>query len=588
MATPQIVDELIVTLSLDAESYQQAEKKIERETGRTFRKQQDRARQTDRTVGDQQKRLKSLASGVKGFAVMVAGAVGVVAGLGVAVNGALSGLLGFETGLRRQAVGTGMSNRQMQAWSATARRLGADANAGAEAMANLAREQKLGLVTGNAPTMQALARIGVDINPNRAIEDILGDAQNRYRNAPEGQRQQIETSLLASGVSVDLVLMIKSEIDARDAYTRSFAQSAEENRKALDQLADSYESIKASGISVAATLLTALQPAIERGAERLGEFAIKVAEFARDVEDAGGGVAGLQAALDKHVPQLAASLQVMGDVTAVVVDQLQLFWQSLKDLGTWVRYFLNFSRAPWGSKPLGTDLGERISAGGSALADWWKGRVASARAGSAGGMDAVYGRNLDRAADPMTGVYSRNLERSSGGANAQELMSMLTSQYGLSVSQAAAVAANWQRESGLNPGAFNGAGGGTGARGLAQWRGARTDAFRQRYGVMPDRATIAQQVEFAMTDPYEKALMAKAFAAGGSAEQLGASYSRIYEAHGNTVEDARRGTMASQLAGTQGRPINIENMTVNTDSPTEFAQGLQRLDTTQPYNTVVR
>src|SRR6185503_17310267 len=139
---------------------------------------------------DQQKRLKDVAAGVRSFAGQVTAAVGVVTGLGAAVGGVLTGLLGFETGLRRQAVGTAMSNKQMQAWGATARRLGADANAGAEAIAALAKERQQFELTGNAPTMQALARMGVNVDRGRPLEDVLAQAQQIYRNAPEGQRQQ--------------------------------------------------------------------------------------------------------------------------------------------------------------------------------------------------------------------------------------------------------------------------------------------------------------------------------------------------------------------------------------------------------------
>lgn len=589
MANASVIDELIVTLNLDAEPYQRAEKKIEQETGRTFRKQQDRARQTDRTNRDQQKRLKDVAMGVKGFATVVAGAVGIVTGLGVAVGGVLTGLLNFDTNLRRQSVGTGLSNRQMQAWGATARRMGADASAGAEAIANLAKEQRRGVFSGQAPTLVALSKMGVNAGPGRAIEDILSDAQRMYRAAPSGQQRQIEDILGLQGVSDDLILMIKSETNVRDAYAKSLEQARDENIKASAAWADTLETLKSAGIKAAGILQDILSPAIERGAIKLVELATQLDEFVRDMQEAGGGLDGFMYALDKHAPVLAASLQVMGDITSVVVDQLKLFWQSLKDLGSWVRYFLNFSRAPWGNKPLGNDLADRLSAGAGALSDWWRGRVASARANSSSAMDSVYSRNLDKAADPMDAVFARNLERvSPASSSAQDLMAMLTGQYGLTVPQAAAVAANWQRESGLKGSAFNAEGGGSGARGLAQWRGARSEAFKRRFGVMPDQGTIAQQVEFAMTDPYERTLMSRAFAGGGSAAQLGESYSRIYEAHGNTAEDARRGALAGSLAGGASSTVNIQNMTVQTNSPEQFVGGLQRIDTTQPYNTVVR
>lgn len=605
MANQNVIDELIVQLTLDAEKYSRAEAKIDRDADRTFRNQQERARRTDRTNRDQQRRLKDVASGVKAFALQVTAAVGVVTGLGAAVGGVLSGFLNFETGLRRQAVGTALSNRQMQAWGATARRMGADANAGAEAIANLAREQKIGLQTGNAPTLQGLARIGVNIDPSRSIEDVLAQAQSIYRGAPKAQRQQYETTLLASGVSADLVLMIKSEIDARDAYARSFSQAAEENRKALDQLADSYESIKASGIAVAATLLEALQPAIASGAEQLQTFATKVADFSRSVQDAGGGVDAFQSSLDKHLPWLGHLFEGFRLLGGVV----QGVWQGLKNLMDWlptqgqgVRNFLNRSRNPFGTEPLGdaiqnaagravrglfgNDSGDIGAVGRANLAvnDWL--RKATAKPGDATGLP----RNIEN--DPPARL-PRNIENDAPiGSDAQSLMTTLTSQYGLSVPQAAALVANWQRESGLRPNAINREGGGTGARGLAQWRGARTEAFRKRYGVMPDQASVAQQVEFALTDPYERSLLNKSFAVGGDADQLGVAVSKIYEAHGNVREDLRRGREAGALAagygGQPGATVNIQNLNVQSNDAQSFVGDLQRLDTTQPYNSVIR
>jgi len=597
----QVVDELIVTLSLDAEPYQKVEAQVERSTDRTFRKQQDRARVTDRTNKDQQRRLKDVAAGVRSFGLQVAAAVGVVTGLGAAIGGTLSGFLSFETGLRRQAVGTALSNKQMQAWSATARRLGADASAGAEAIAALAKEQRQGVLTGNAPTLQALARMGVNIDTSRSLQDILGEAQNRYRAAPAGQRQQFEDSLAAQGVSADLILMIKSERDVHDAFTQSLAQATEENRKALDKLADAFESIKATSVTVAGTLLEALQPAIETAAVKLAEWATKLAEFTNDVQAAGGGVDGFRAALDKNAPQVSQALRTMGDVISVINNEIRKTARGFAQLGELLYWVLNRIRAPWGSQGLvddaqsrirqwtGTAQGQTVAQNlGQRLSNWWGRTAAASRA-----MDLAEGRT------GFAGVGVRGRARPAAGgaatgmrADAQGLMNTLITQHDLTVAEAAAVVANWQRESGLNSAAFNPAGGGTGARGLAQWRGARSEAFRKRYGVMPDQGSIDQQVEFALTDPYERELLLRSLRAGGTAAEKGRSFSQLYEAHGNVREDIRRGADAQRLAntygGTAGASVNIQNMTVQTPDANALVGGLQRLGGSQSYNTVIR
>lgn len=594
-----IVDELIVRLTLDTEEYSRAERRIGRDTDRTFRQQQERARRTDRTNRDQMRRLKDMGAGVRSFGVQVAAATGLITGMGVAVGGILTGFLGFQTQLSRQTVSTGLSNRQMQAWSATARRMGADAEAGGQAIAALAKEQKQFNLTGSGPTMQALASFGVNVNPGRNIADILADAQGAYRNAAPGQQMQMEATLAAQGVSDDLILMIKSEIGVREAYSRSLEQATAANDEAMAKLRDGLESLKAQAIGAAGALLTALEPAIKVGAEKLGELTTKVVKFANDLTDAGISVDGFQGALDKNFPVLGHLFEgfgLLGDLVSDLVPAFQNLLGWLKDKGGRVREVVNRVRNPFGTGGLADGIeslggGARPDDGGLtlgnraalALSDWW-------------------GRVTARPSAPPRNIEPELLARSTGTAaatpaNAQGIMATLTSQYGLTVSQAAAVVANWQAESSLNPGAVNPTGGGTGARGLAQWRGARTQAFRQRYGKMPNEATVAQQIEFAMTDPYERGLMQRAWASagGGGASALGTAFSRVYEAHGNVAEDNRRGRLAAQYAGAPAAgagatstSVNIQNMTVQTNNPGEFAQGLQRIDSTQPYNSVVR
>lgn len=615
----QVVDELIVTLSLDAEPYEKAEARVERTTDRTFRKQQDRARTTDRVNKDQQKRLKDVAAGVRSFAGQVTAAVGIVTGLGVAVGGALTGLLGFETGLRRQAVGTAMSNKQMQAWGATARRLGADASAGAEAIAALAKERQQFELTGNAPTMQALARMGVNVDRGRPLEDVLSQAQQIYRNAPDGQRQQYENTLAAQGVSSDLILMIKSERDVREAFTQSLSQATEENRKALDALADAFESIKATGISVSATLLEALQPAIETGAEKLNDFAINLAKFTKDVADAGGGVNGFQKALDDNIPSLGRLFEgfrmegkFLSDAASVITTRFRETGDALGILWTRITGWLNIARAPWGSKGLADDLRDRWNSvtganqhqtagqrAALALSDWWGNLVNHSRPATADNPNPQgLPRNIENdGANPNPHNLPRNIENDigSGRASPEALMNKLITQYGLSVQEAAAVVVNWQGESGLKSNAINMEGGGRGARGIAQWRGARLEAFQKRYGRTPDQSSIDDQVEFALTDPYERDLLLRSLRSGdGSAAAMGRGVSQYYEAHGNVREDIRRGVKAQQMAATYrgattpAAPVTINNMTVQTSNPAEFVGGLQRLDGSQSYNTVIR
>ncbi|HEY1441403.1 MAG TPA: phage tail tip lysozyme [Mycobacterium sp.] len=108
----------------------------------------------------------------------------------------------------------------------------------------------------------------------------------------------------------------------------------------------------------------------------------------------------------------------------------------------------------------------------------------------------------------------------------------------------------------LNINAFNPAGGGQGAQGIAQWRGARIDAFRRIYGHDPRGAPLQEQLEFVQHE-FETS-------EAGAAARLRGSTS-AYDAGGNVVqyfgrplpqdvasERARRGGFAQGLAGRFG------------------------------------
>lgn len=607
MPGPSIVDELVVRLRLDAKEYKKTEKEVDDQVDRTERKQKDRDVKRKRRDEEQRKRWRELGTEAKVFTKTVGAAALAIVGLGAAVVGSLSSLNAFELGLRRQGVSTGLSNRQLQAWGSTARRLGADADAGADAIANLAREQKQFRLTGEAPTLQALARAGVRVSPDASIPDILASAQQVYRGAAPAQRQQLEATLAAQGVSPDLILMIKSEKDAREAYTQSLAEATTENRKALDAFADAVASAKASMVSLSNTLATALQPVTQRVAEWLSQAAVRASEFADKVIKAGGGLDGFVTVVDKEAPALGTALHTLADVIDVVrlgFKKLGELIDALTGTGGWADRFnarvqqevAKPDHSPvYGVVNALQNVGKGIASGAKRL---WGQTVEEAHA------EGIQTLGAPKPVSWITpGMVNPPKPPSPGQAAPSDALALTRKlvDSGLSVPQAAAVTANWLEESGGNPAAFNPAGGGLGARGLPQWRGARAEAFRARYGVLPDQAPIDQQVQFMLTDPYEKSLLAKSFAGGGDAAALGQAYSRIYEAHGNAAEDVLRGQRAAQLAAqyrsatpgvvtgeNAGNTFSIQTMTVVASNPTELASGIARQSGVPSYNSAVR
>jgi hypothetical protein len=253
----QVVDELVVKLKLDTKEYDRADKTVNTKV--------------EKTAG----MLSKLGKGVAFLATAVAG-----------MSAAIVTLVNFEARMRRLAVATGLSNRAMQAWGSTARRLGGDAESGRQAIADLAREQKTFQFTGSAPTLTALARLGVRAGPGVSVTDMLAQAQQIYRGSSAGQRENIEAGLSAQGVSDDLILMIKSEKDVREQYTKSYKESADENRKALDAIVDKMETannasikVTAKSVDVAYDATNAVVKGLHVVADELQAFAGKVKQF---------------------------------------------------------------------------------------------------------------------------------------------------------------------------------------------------------------------------------------------------------------------------------------------------------------------
>jgi hypothetical protein len=592
-----VVDELVVKLTLDTGEFKKADKQVDQQVEKTEKKRVKEDDKRSKREKEQIKRTKqatsetkTLTSALKGMSLSLAGVLGVgsVAGL----VGSVVALAGMETNLRRTAVSTNLSNREMQAWGSTARRLGADASSGAQAIADLAREQQQFNITGSAPTLAAFSRMGIRAGADTPIADILEQAQHMYRASSPAQQRQIESGLSAQGVSPDLILMIKSETDARAAYTKSLTETAEENKKALAAVADAMSAVENSAINVANSLATILQPAIEAFADWSSKGAAAVSAFVDRVMASGGGLDGFIKVMREELPTATniylGALTKLGEYIDILTYGIAKAWGVLKSA---------FDKFNIGDK-LGSifdNVKEGLSGPASVISNLWTKVAKEARSDGPAPIANLFGLNKP------TPTPAPSTSKSSAGStvSSQDLMTKLITKYGFTVPQAAAVAANAQSESGGKANAFNPAGGGSGARGLLQWRGARSDAFFAKYGVRPDGSTLDQQLDFLVSDPYESGLLRKSLSAGGGAQQLGKSFSDVFEGHGNLAESIRRGQLADKLAsgynGTDsvgaastGTSISIQSVTVQASDPGEFVNGIQRLTGPQNRNSAVR
>jgi hypothetical protein len=138
---------------------------------------------------------------------------------------------------------------------------------------------------------------------------------------------------------------------------------------------------------------------------------------------------------------------------------------------------------------------------------------------------------------------------------------------GWSPAQAAGIIGNLQAESGLNPQAFNGAGGGRGAAGIAQWRGSRQTDFQEFAGVPLSQSTYQQQLDFVnyeLTQGKEKAAGTR-LKATTTAADAATVVDKYYERSEGT-DLQKRINNANALTG--GGPASP-----NTQVPTDVALG---------------
>jgi len=136
---------------------------------------------------------------------------------------------------------------------------------------------------------------------------------------------------------------------------------------------------------------------------------------------------------------------------------------------------------------------------------------------------------------------------------------------GWTPAQAAGIVGNLQAESGLNPQAFNGAGGGNGAAGIAQWRGDRQANFQARYGVPLSQSTYEQQLDFVnyeLTQGTEAAAGAK-LKATTTAADAATVVSKYYERGEGTDLQKRINNANALTGGGPGAP--------NTQTPSDVA-----------------
>jgi hypothetical protein len=616
-----IVDELLVTLGLDASDYEKADKKINVIILNTEKRFQDSDKKEEQRADKRKKRLEAGKKQFKEYGESIgkmAGVIGALLGVGggaAGFVGMLAALSSTETAMRRATTATGMSVRQLNAWKGTMQSVTGDAEGGANAVGNLAREMKVGRLTGQMPTLAAFASIGVQYKEGEGIDAFLSRAQQTYRNSNGAQQQNIESILAAQGVDANLIQSIKSKRDIGSIYGQKFASSAESDTEGVDSFNSAMADFKNNLRNTATTLMTLVTPAVQAFGQWLNEINPQAAKFAADMKDAGGGVTGFTAAVKERSPQMANALDdigkgltFLGQVVDVAAYGLKLLAEGIGKAYDWINDkvggFLGF-KGKDGKGNMLTSLGDWI-------AGQWKDAVRNARTDGPAPVAGLTGASANPYGAQLTPDAKRRLAALDGhgpagsppplppGQMNDRVMQFMGQAIasGFTPAQAAALAANANNESAM------GTNFGTNMHGLFQWDKSRSSKFRQMFGIDPNAASYDQVLKFITSDPYERSLVQRSFAMGGGANALGTRFSQVFEAHGNTAEDAARGTLAKQyydkymqnnpdgsVAGSTaaGPQFNLNGpITVQADNAQEFAFSLRKATNTQAFSSGVR
>lgn len=611
MTEANVVDELVVRLTLDGKEYDKTDKLVEQKTKQTTKTQEEASRkekqrdaESKKRQQEQQKRLKEFAGTVKAFGGAMAALAGI--GAGMSLVGLLAGLTASESAMKRQSTATGMSVRQINAWRTSMQRLSGDAEGGAAAVAALAREQQTARMGGPMPTIAALASAGIGVREGESVESILSRAQERYRAMPPAQQQHMENMLALQNVDPNIIQAIKSKQSIADVYGKSFGESANMDEKGVDAFNDALATLKNQLRDTATVLMQVLTPAIQTLAPYISDAAKWVAAFSNDMQASGGGIKGFVDTLSSRSSKIGAALDFLGQVLDVVTF-------GLKEIA------LVIGKAyDWINSKLGGLLGLPQAGNGSALdklgamiKDIWKDTVATARnegpapyarmEGMAPTGGSPNGVHLTQSAANRIAAGALGPNGGKSGDAMQWMQTLIAN--GATPAQAAAITANAQAESGLGKNMVQ-IGGDRQAAGFLQWRGARKAAYAQMFGHGPESGTMQEMIQFLATDPEEKRSVQAAFANGGSAADLGRAFSEKFERHGNVAEDAARGNLAQRYydqfqqtgngaqpiaGGPTGPQIAINGpVTVQANNPQEFMTGVQRVSGVNNYNSATR
>lgn len=455
-----VVDQLVVTLTLDPKDFQKGEAVVMR----SQKRMREEAVQTDKqfqasakSIGDALNRARNTALGL--ITVFTAGR---------GISSFVQQTTESSAALGRMSRDLQISTQNLSAWEAVSRRAGNAAGDVSGAFANINSRIQAFRLTGDASQLTGFRNLRVQTSDTqgrvRPTEDIYQDVLRALAGRDPRERASMAALAGFGQETVNLAAIPEAQRARMMVEGRPDDVTPEQVARAT-QLRDAWLTMERALTTIGRQILDEMTPAIIAVSRKLQEFARFLgSEEMRPVWEA------LREAVRQFTdyltsPALLDDLRALGNGISSLVEKIV---EALRWLGL-------IPRPPAAGEP--------------------------APSVAPGSPAAVYGS--------QTNIYEPGgAARTPGGAAASTRAGTTAAQRtayefltgrGWSPAQAAGIVGHLSGESGqnLNTESFNPAGGGQGAMGIGQWRGPRIEQFRRMHGGRsPMQASLEEQLNF--------------------------------------------------------------------------------------------
>lgn len=448
MPAGNMLEAFFVSLGWDTRDFDRGRRKIDKDFSDTKENARKSANDIEAAGKKAASYFRSLRNETVGLFLAFQGASSLKSFLGDLITTAAS--------TDRLAKNMGVARNELYAWQNLAKTNGGtpgDARNALGVMADQIQSFKLTIKTGNE---QNLAGLGLTRNDLTTPDHMLlkiAEAAGRMDRATYAKR------LGLLGFSPEVIAMLakgRGELEKQLEVQRKQAELTQAEADAAIAFQNALATLQTT---ITGKILPALTLLTTELNNLVGVIGTKDTPSSATGALFGLGIVGVI---------IARPFLVLAAAIGLVVTNLDYLKERWKDYEKW--YHSIFGKSP--------DEG--------VITDWAGNRIGGGKIispGNAKGADAG-----GAAGGAVGGMLGRG---GSGAGGVSGLFIVLSSAFG--TERARGIWAGIGAESGWDPNATNRAGGGQGAYGLGQWRGARLKALRARFG---DRPTAAQQIQF--------------------------------------------------------------------------------------------